>query len=57
MIHAATIVYTTNRETYVYRDRDHQQECVRRLEKAQPTAAVYAFTAPTLPAHVTLDLR
>lgn len=42
MFHSATILYPTGPEKYLYRDKDHREECIRRLQAQQPTLRIFA---------------
>jgi hypothetical protein len=49
MFHGAIIVRPTESGTFLYRDRDHQQVCIRRVALQEPQAKIFAFSSTVAP--------
>ena len=50
MLHGAKIIRPTESGTYLYKDKDHQQECIRRVARQEPETKIIAFSSPVAPA-------
>jgi hypothetical protein len=42
-------------ETYLYLDRDHQQECTRRIQSQEPQAHIVCISSITRPNNIVVD--
>lgn len=49
MFHGAHIIRPGEYGIFLYKDKDHQQECLRRVARQEPTTKIVAFTSVTKP--------